>query len=240
MFCTVYSICVCSAAPYYGNISTSYQSINNDSPPNEMDPEYQSVKDDVNKPAKEQMASTNQLFERIQALSEQIHSELGTMHEVESLESYRPTPVGSRGEDFIATTLTSQMSSRASTSITNDDETANVSDLFVDSTVVTGIERLDFSSDFRADSPNECRELVCFLESQEERREVPSSPTNSTLATPRVCNSNIESKSGDPKGSSLYNAHLDPKVRKALEKMKKLDEKLADLDKVRYIFHFHV
>lgn len=221
------------AAPYYGNVITSYQSTNYDSPPNEMDLNSESVKDETSKPAKEKIVSTNQLFERIQALSDQIHSELGTMHEVESLESYRPTPVDSRGD--IATMSTCQMSGGASSRNTNNDETVNVLDLSMDSTVDTGIEQLDISSDFRTDSPNECRELVCFSDSQEE-----SSPTNNTLATPRVCDSNISSESKDSKGSRLYNeAHLDPKLRKAVEKMKKLDEKLAGLDKVRHT-HIHL
>lgn len=68
--------------------------------------------------------------------------------------------------------------------------------------------------------PRDCHDLVCVSASEDE---------DGSMFTPGECDSTLTTHStiGD---TPLMN--VDPKMRKALDKMRKLDEKLADLDKV--------
>ena len=137
---------------------------------------------------------TDQLYQRIQALSDQIHSELDTLIDIESVSSQQQIPIPV-DVDLMRESLQELSTLRDSPSTPN-----------------------ECSSETSNTDTNECRDLVCISDLETTKED--SGSTASTTPAPRP-------------GSDQSFVHSDPKLRKAFDKMKKLDEKLADLEKVR-------
>lgn len=170
---------VIHTAPYYGSASAGLQGQD----PQDLDQEVQAE-------------ATTQLYQRIQALSDQIHTELDTMIDIESVSSHQPTPLPPE-EHSMRTSL----------------DTSRDSDLFLLEQIHSNI------------NSDKCKDIVLVPDKEED------------VLSPRDCDSTLTASSATVE--PLFNS-MDPKLKKAIEKMRKLDEKLADLDKVTTLTLFYM
>ena len=173
-------------APYYGSVAISPQP-----------PEDYTLSQDSDQEAPPVCRPTDQLYQRIQALSDQIHSELDTLIDIESVSSQQQTPIPV-DVDSMRESL-QELSALRDSPPTPDECTSVTSNT----------------------DTNECRDLVCISDS-EMAKDLDCGSTDSATPAPRP-------------SSDQSIVHSDPKLKKAFDKMKKLDEKLADLEKVRGI-----
>ena len=152
--------------------------------------------------------TTAELYDRVHQLSEQIKIELGNLEDVESLDSSRPTPLpqGPGREVEMVSDLGGQRSTLSTPQLNEsqlDEMTSNKDTQEADSS--------GSDEDTKPGAHNDGTTVV-------------ASGGNSELPS----SDHQADKENDPNA----NHFTDPKLQKALKKMKKLDAKLADLTKV--------
>ena len=170
------------------------------------------------------------LYDRIQQLSDKIHSELRPSQDDEEMDS-SSCRIGTAD----TSSLTSDDKSRNSAA-TGEDISSGNSTLVDEESLNTSVDEdsRDLNSHALVVYSEVNESPVSNTEEQEQLHEEELKHTGGTLDSDGDHRHSQKSndKGGSGRGHKLPTEDIDPKLYKALEKMKKLDERLANLTKV--------
>ena len=189
--------------------------------------------------------SAHELFNQIQQLSEKIHTQLGTLDDVESLDSHRSTPSDTKNSsrqhednhneigDFRTGSVSSSIDSRDQLNFddVDDRESEPCSGKVSNVDMLGSDEILSHSRDDRKqtqDAPNEGNQTSSDIDV-----DVSHDTKSASQSTSVAFDGGVEcGAEGVRTGGSMEFGQDDSKIQNAIKKMRKLDEKLDSLVKV--------